>query len=212
MTDGNIGSLLSAEEAKQVRQAIEAVEQKTAGELMVVVAGRSDHYADVRALVALVSAVGSAWVLYWFLPTVPSAYIFASQVLLWLLFWWVTGLGAVVRVLVPSSRLAAAVDAKAKAVFLDHGLTETRDRSGVLIFVSELERRIQILGDRGIHEQVGAEGWAREVSTIARSFGANSPAAGLCEAVSHIGAKLAEAFPPRPDDVNELSDHVRYVD
>src|SRR5688572_15241117 len=114
MSDGNIGSLMTSEEAKRVSLAIETVERKTAGEVMVVVAARSDHYADVRALVALVLAVGCAWVVYWLLPTVPSGLIFGGQVLLWLGFWMLAGTGWVVRALVPPARLTKAVDAKAK--------------------------------------------------------------------------------------------------
>jgi putative membrane protein len=212
MSDEKIGSLLTADEAKRVRAAIEVVERQTSGEIVVVVAAKSDQYADLRGLLAMVGAVGCAWVLYWFLPTVPSGFIFGSQVLFWLAFWWLAGLGPIVRTLVPAARLSLAVDNKAKQVFIDHGLTETRDRSGVLILVSELEHRVEILADRGIHELVGKEGWEREVNVILRSIGAGQAAAGLVEAVEHIGARLTEAFPPREDDINELTDHVRYVE
>lgn len=212
MSDANIGSLMTAAQAKRVSDAIATVEQKTAGEIMVVVAARSEHYADVRALLALVLAVGSAWVVYWALPTVPSGVIFGGQVVLWLGFWMLAGSGAIVRALVPPARLARAVDAKAKQVFVEHGLTETRERSGVLILVSELEHRVHILADRGIHEVVGQQGWQQEVDAILRSIRGGSADVGLCEAVAHIGAKLAEVFPPRADDVNELTDHVRYVE
>lgn len=212
MSDTNIGSLMSAEEAKRVSSAIEAVERETSGEIMVVVAARSDHYADVRALLALVLAVGVAWVVYWLLPTVPSSVIFGGQVLLWLGFWTLGGSGVVIRALVPAARLARAVDAKAKQVFVEHGLTETRDRSGVLIFVSELEHRVQILADRGIHEVVGQQGWQAEVELILLAIRGRTAASGLCEAVAHIGARLVERFPARSDDTNELTNHVRYVE
>lgn len=212
MSDANVGSLMTAEEAKKVSLAIAAVEQKTAGEIMIVVAARSDHYADMRALVALVSAVGLAWTAYWLLPTVPSGWFFGGQIVLWLGFWVLAGSGPVVRALVPAERIARAVDVKAKQVFVEHGLTETRDRSGVLILVSEFEHRVHILADRGIHEHVGQEGWQQEVNAIVGSIRRGTAAVGLCEVVAHIGAKLAEKFPPRSDDVNELSDHVRYVD
>lgn len=212
MSDVDIGTLMTAEEAKRVSSAIQAVEQKTAGEIMVVVAARSDHYADVRALLAMVLTVACAWVIYWAFPTVPSGLIFGGEVVLWLVFWALAGNGAIIRALVPPARLARAVDAKAKQVFVEHGLTETRDRSGVLILVSELEHRVEILADRGIHEVVGAQGWQNEVDLIVRSIRNGTAEVGLCEAIADIGTRLAEAFPPREDDVNELADHVRYVD
>jgi putative membrane protein len=100
---------------------------------------------------------------------------------------------------------------RAKQAFLDHGVTETRDRSGVLIFLSELEHQVQILADRGIHERLGVETWQRHVRTITRAIREDRAGIGIVEVVQEIGEELAAAFPARDDDENELPDGVQYT-
>jgi uncharacterized membrane protein len=46
------------------------------------------------------------------------------------------------------------------------------------------------------------------VDELASSFREGNAADGLVRAVERIGSELAKKFPPRPDDVNELSDEV----
>lgn len=201
-------SLLTEDETKGLSHAIEVVEHATAGELVVAVVAKSDDYAYPRALVALSGTIGVAWLVYWFSPTVPSAFVFAGQVVVWLGFFWLSGRSWLVRALVGRELLRAAVDAKAKQVFFEQGLTETIDRSGVLLFVSELEHRVQILADRGIHERVGNEQWESYVHAIVDAIRKGRTADGLQAAIRDIGLQLASAFPPREDNQNELSNEV----
>jgi putative membrane protein len=201
-------SLLSEDDSKALSRAIEVVEHTTAGEIVVAVVPRSDDYAYPRALLAMVGAVGTGWVLYSAFPTVPSAFVFAGQVVLWVIFWWLSTWAWLVRKMVPRAQLVAAVDAKAKQTFLEQGLMETVDRSGVLIFVSELEHRVQILADRGIHERVDSQMWQQHVRGVIDAIRAGRAADGLQKAIADIGVSLAALFPPRADNTNELPNEV----
>jgi putative membrane protein len=100
------------------------------------------------------------------------------------------------------------VAARARQLFVEHGITETRDRSGVLVYLSEAEHRIEILADRGVHQRVGAEGWQRMVDGVVKAIQQGEAGKGVLAAVDAIGAVLVEHFPRRTDDVNELSDAV----
>lgn len=204
-------SLVTSEQAEQISRAVAEVEENTAGELVVVVIKRSDDYAYPRALFALVGAIACAWLMYLAFPTLQSGIVFGAQTVFWAGFWWLSGLAPVLRTLVPQEQQLSAVDAKAKEMFIEHGLTETRDRSGVLILLSETEHRVQILADRGIHERVGSEGWQEHVKSMVEAIRAGQAASGLTDAIARIGQVLAEAFPPRHDDTNELSNEVRFV-
>ncbi len=186
-------------------------EASSAGELRVVVTPRSDDYAIPRSVVSLAIVVVGGYLVYETWPLLPSAWIFAGQALLAVLCWWGLGQSLLLRVIVPRATQAAAVDSKAKQLMLDLGVIETRDRSGVLILVSEAERRVQILADRGIHERVGSGGWEQHVGSVVDAVRRGKAADGLCQVIDGIGATLAEAFPPRPDDVNELPDEVLRV-
>jgi putative membrane protein len=145
-------------------------------------------------------------------PHALPPWLVPLQLLVALGLWWIAGRPAVLRRLVPRSVRTRAVDARAKQVFLDRGVTETRDRSGVLVFVSRLEHRVEILADKGIHERVGVEGWKRHVDSIVSAIASDRTVDGLLEAIEAIGTELAEHFPRRPDDINELADTVGVVD
>jgi putative membrane protein len=103
------------------------------------------------------------------------------------------------------------VKARAEQLFIEEGVTETRERSGVLLYLSEAEHRVELLADRGIHERVGAETWQRLVDEVVIGIRAGHAMDGIVKAVDAIGASLAQHFPPSSDDVNELSNAPRRV-
>ena len=76
----------------------------------------------------------------------------------------------------------------------------------MLILVSELERRVVILGDRGIHERVGDAGWREHVDHVVEAIHDGDLARGLLDVIERLGAAHAAANPVRNDDTNELPD------
>lgn len=204
-------SLLGPEASERVQKAIADVERNTAGELVVAVVPRSSDYAYARGVLSFVVAIGVGWLAYSSFPTWPASLVFAGQVVPWTLTWWLSGVSGVLRRIVSETVQSRAVGDRTRQAFLELGLTETRDRSGVLLLVSELEHRVQILADRGIHEHVGTRGWEEIVSSVTRGIREKRSAEALCQAIERIGAVLAEAFPARQDDENELPDRVRHL-
>jgi putative membrane protein len=78
----------------------------------------------------------------------------------------------------------------------------------MLILVSELERRVVILGDRGIHERVGDAGWQEHVDHVIDAIHRGELARGLLDVIERLGATHAAANPVRGDDTNELPDEL----
>ncbi len=93
---------------------------------------------------------------------------------------------------------------QALADFREYGLVQTRDKTGVLILVVLQKRRVEVLADKGINDIVPAGYWDGIVWTITNSFRNIGPCKGICEAVETVGQMLAEKFPRKPDDTNEL--------
>ncbi|MCH2109570.1 MAG: hypothetical protein MK135_09580, partial [Polyangiaceae bacterium] len=91
------------------------------------------------------------------------------------------------------------------------GVTETRDRSGILLFLSELEGRVVLLADKGIHDRVEEDEWSQDVDRLVDAIKKGKPGAGTIECVQRLGSLLASSFPPREDDENELADGVRQI-
>ncbi len=204
-------ALLSDDEKNQIAEAVAHAEKSTAGELVVVLTARSDTYAIWRAGLAGSLSVALMLEAYYMLHGWPAWVFFVMQLPLAMLLYGVFGSGVLLRLVVPKNALARLVEERALAAFLEAGVTETRDRSGVLIFLSEAERRAVILADRGIHERVASDEWQKDVDSLVTAIAAGRPAAGLLTAVERIGSILAESFPPREDDFNELPDAVREV-
>jgi len=98
--------------------------------------------------------------------------------------------------------------ARAALVFERLGMHRTAARHGVLIYVSIEDRKLAVLGDRGIHERVGQAYWDGLVASVLAHFRGERFRDGLVHAVGEVGAVLRQLFPRRPDDVNELPDRV----
>lgn len=98
------------------------------------------------------------------------------------------------------------VQRAADRAFVRLGVSRTRERNGVLIFIVPSRRQFVVLGDQGIHERVGQQFWEHVVEAASQRFKSGDLSGGLALGIEEIGARLAEHFPRSADDVNELSD------
>jgi putative membrane protein len=103
--------------------------------------------------------------------------------------------------------MAMKVRRRAELAFYEHGLHKTREATGILILVSLLERRVQVLADRAIDERVAAGTWDGLVADLVQGIKGGAPTDALCRAVARCGNLLAEHFPARAgDNPDELPD------
>ncbi|HZS39698.1 MAG TPA: TPM domain-containing protein [Polyangia bacterium] len=98
--------------------------------------------------------------------------------------------------------------ARATRLFPRLGLTRTRARNGVLLYVAARDRKFAIVGDRGIHGAARPEFFHRAATVLREWFARGRIADGLIAGVELIGEKLAEHYPPYPGAENELSDEL----
>src|SRR5262245_32160437 len=99
--------------------------------------------------------------------------------------------------------------ARAQHVFRRLGMHRTAERHGVLIYIAVEERRLAVVGDEGIHARVGDAHWNEVRDLMVEILRENGPARRALErAIETLGRALAEHFPRRRDDRNELSDEV----
>jgi uncharacterized membrane protein len=97
---------------------------------------------------------------------------------------------------------------RAREVFVHLGMHRTTLRHGVLIYVALEDHRVAIVGDEGIHTQVGEGYWSGVRDLMVSRLRQGAASAALVEAVRDLGRSLSTHFPRRPDDTNELSDSV----
>ncbi|MBU4446126.1 TPM domain-containing protein [bacterium] len=88
------------------------------------------------------------------------------------------------------------------------GMNKTRDHTGILLFIILAEKRFQILADTGINSKVEQETWDRIATGLSDYFKNGTYLEGVVKAVRKMGEILAQHFPKKADDTNELSDEV----
>ena len=103
------------------------------------------------------------------------------------------------------------IERAADKAFVRLGMTRTKARNGVLLFVVPSRRKFVVLGDQGIHERVGQEFWDKIAAAMSERFRDGDFTGGLVQAIERVAEELATHFPYDPTtDKNELSDDVDF--
>ncbi len=97
---------------------------------------------------------------------------------------------------------------KAQKVFQRLGMTRTKHRNGVLIYLATEHRKFAILGDEGIHRVVPDDYWDGVKEKMEKNFRDGRFCEGICHGIRDIGEKLKAHFPVETDDRNELPDAI----
>jgi uncharacterized membrane protein len=98
--------------------------------------------------------------------------------------------------------------AAARHEFVRLGMTKTRHRNAVLLFVAPASQSFAIMGDEGVHAKCGDAFWSEVASAMQKNFKDGNHTGAVLEGIERAGALLAEHFPREPGDANELSDQV----
>lgn len=201
--------VLGEGEQERVRAAIRAAERGTVGEVVPVVVERSDPHPNAEWLAALAFLLAGSAALLPHLPwRAPLAFL-ATQIAFGALgFTLARLLPAFKRLFVLERRATEVAGEQAFQEFYANGLHKTRGATGVLIFVSLLERRVVVLADEGIAAKVSADAW-KEIDELALDgIRRGSLADGLERAVARAGEVLAAHCPWGEGDRNELPDRL----
>jgi putative membrane protein len=199
--------MISAEDRERLAHAIRDAEAGTAGEIVVVLAGEASGYRTVPIVWALLCALATPWPLIWITTLGPSR-IFLVQLAVALILSVVLSLPKRRYALVPGFIKRARAHEAASHEFMARGLTRTRDRTGVLIYVAAAEHYAEILADTGIADRVDQEVWRAAIAELIDAIKAGRAGDGLLAVVHRVGAILAEHAPPHADDADELPNKV----
>jgi uncharacterized membrane protein len=112
-----------------------------------------------------------------------------------------------IRVLVSRKRIEDAL-AAARKEFVRLGMTKTRQRNGVLIFLVPLCQQFAIVGDIGVHEKCGDVLWQEIAANMSELLRKGEFTAAILMAIQKVGDALAQHFPHRRDDQNELPNRI----
>jgi putative membrane protein len=211
----SLDRFFSPADHQAIEAAVREAEARSAGEIVPYAVERSDRYhralwcaATLGALAASLLAALARW----------TGEVWGGPVALWIALPPTAGaaLGGLVallvpairRALVPSEVLAERVHQRATRAFVEEEVFRTRDRTGILIFVSLFEHRVVVLADRGLDGRVTPGQWEEIVLGIAAGMRRGEPGPALAEGIRRC-ASLAAQAPPRPDDRDELPGQLR---
>lgn len=197
-------AFLSAQDRARIEAAVAAAERQTAGEFVTVIAARADDYRHV----AILAAAALAFLLSgpWLLLPVDFSHVqfYAGQVVLFIGAALILHWRPVRMALVPKAEKVLRARRLAREQFLELGLSSTKDRTGVMLFVAVAEHYVEILADRGVHAHVGADVWERIIADFTQAIRAGRVADGFVQAIEGCAQAMAGPCPWRPDDRNEL--------
>lgn len=192
--------------------AIKDAELKTSGEIMVVVAKQSDDYVHVPIHIAAGMALAVPFALPWaarFFPwaSVTLWWVFAVQLIVFIVVALVLSQSWFRYLVTPRGLMRKYAHRNASTQFLAVNAHGTGGRTGVLIFVSLLERYVEIVADTAIAAKVSNADWQRIVDQMKPLLKAQKLTEALVLGVQQSGEKLAKHFPPSAANPNELPDH-----
>jgi len=193
------------DEKARIEAAVKAAEARTSGEIVPMLVDESYRYPRAELLggggLALACGLLISWAfggesIWWFLPVFSGGFLIFQQL--------IRRLPGLRRALIHPDEMTDEVKEKALVSFVEQGLHETRDRTGILILISLFEHRVQVLADSGINQKVPEKTWDELVEIIVAGLKNGQACAAVCQAVERCGSLLEENFPAKKDDTNEL--------
>jgi putative membrane protein len=199
----------TGEELAKIKAATQSVEARTIGEVAVMVVDSSDRYHEsevlggifLGSLVSFIITVSFFHSSVWTYVPLSFAFFFPAKYL----FQKIPLLKAA---FIGVKRKEYAVMQRALRAFYEKGLYKTKQNTGVLFFLSLLERKVWVLADKGIYEKIDQETLNKFASVVSDGIRNGRAGDALCEAITMSGDLLARHFPMAPGDVNELPDEV----
>jgi len=198
-------SFFTEEEKEQIKVATIGVEARTIGEIATVVIDQSSEYKEsefiggvfIGGFVSLIITViffhASIWAFipFAFLLFFPARLLFQSVPVLKTAF-------------IGRRRKEKAVKERALRTFYERGLYQTKKHTGVLFFLSLLERKVWVLADKGIHGKVQQQSLNKFARMVSKGIQESRTADALCEAITGMGELLWEHYPITDADTDEL--------
>ncbi len=197
---------LGKDDHAAISAAIHAAETRTSGQIVCVLARSSSDYAHVPILWASALALVAPWPLIVFTPWSVQR-IFLIQLAVFIVAGLIFALTPLRLALVPRATRRARAHRAAIEQFVVRRVAHTKNRTGVLIFVSLAERYARIIADEGIAEKVPNAEWQSAIDAMVSHMRSGRVAEGFTAAIERCATVLAAHAPP-DGSANELPDRL----
>ncbi len=212
-----LDKMIGPDERKKIKQAVEKAELKTSGEIVPFLTEQSDSYEE------------APWKGGYFTGTLALGFLLSldisdmlpvalTGIYAGLGFFVFAILGYLLTMFIPpvkkyfagASIINRRVEQRAYAAFIQEEVFLTRERTGILLYISLFEHKVFVLGDSGINSKVKSDDWNGIVDTIVSHMKNGEPVDGIIRAIEQCGELLEKAgVAIRKDDQDELSNELR---
>ncbi|NTU57482.1 MAG: hypothetical protein HGB00_00965 [Chlorobiaceae bacterium] len=202
-----VEKFLTAADRLAIENRVKSAESRTSGEIVVMAVSSSSSYpaatlAGSGACSLILAIIATHFLandtLWLFLTIFAPSFIAMHELFKRLPF--------LKRIFTSRRTMNEEVEEAAIKAFYLRKVHETRDRTGILIYISLFEHSVRVLGDTGIDSKVGTHLWKEAVDTITEGIRKGRQGEAICTAVDRCGELLQLHFPRKADDLNELGD------
>jgi len=208
---------LTDQEKIKIKEAVQKVEKTTSGEIVTFFVNKSGNYIETALISGIYAAIAIIILTdilsyYWLLPFKLRIFDFGLYLILTFLsvFLITYFIKPIKRILIQKEKKVSSVHSKAIEAFVNEEVFNTKDRTGVLIFISSFEHQVEIITDKGINKILKNEERNELIKLIIKGIKTKNIAEGIIQAIHLYGNLLVKAgFEIKPDDINELSDDIK---
>lgn len=198
--------LLTEQDLDRIAEAIREAEQKTSGEIVCALARRASDYAYVPPLWAAFFALVSPWPLAEF-TDLSAKTIYAAQIGVFIVCALIVSWPPIRLALTPRLVKKRRAERAAIEQFFSRGVSGTKGRTGVLIFVSFAEHYARIIADEGLNGKISDAEWKAALEPLLTCLAQRRCAEGFVLTIDECARLLARAAPPG-EEGDELPDKV----
>lgn len=201
---------MTAQDRTRISAAIRAAEARTSGEIVCVLAQNSSGATVLPVFIAAAAALALPWLLV-AVTNLAVQRILSLQIVVFVVLCVVLCLPPVRVALMPRAARRAVAHRVAVEQFNIRGIARTKDRSGILIFVSLAERYARIIADDGIAARVPQTQWQGAVDALIAHMRDGRIADGFVAAIDICAGELATHFPRAEAAQDELPNRIYLI-
>ncbi|HOX81647.1 MAG TPA: hypothetical protein PLJ60_00700 [Chryseolinea sp.] len=217
----NLKKRFSDSDLLRIKAAVKDAENTISGEIVPVIVERSGQYSIANYKSGILAAA-----ITFFIMVLVDRYILSDveNTLLYdpVFIFFIATVGGMIGALLPNllptfkrallsrEHLDSATRKRAECSFLEEEVFNTKQRTGIMIFISFFEKEVMVIADKGISKVVDQKIWDKMVADLLSMIREGKMVEGLEASIKKCGEILLEnGFVKADDDINELTDDLR---